>query len=131
MSDIHLTLSNSCFEIDYSAERQSAASASRKGKGYIGKQTDFMYLQKREGKIFELVFGEYSRLLCSDTKKKEKKDDKIKLWRKTNNWVRQGCKLEKNQFGIIGIQVAGMIDYLGASKNLVGRAGPSSSSMSY
>ncbi|RIB21114.1 hypothetical protein C2G38_2177537 [Gigaspora rosea] len=41
------------------AERQSAASASRKGKGYIRKQPDFMYLQKREGKIFELVFGEY------------------------------------------------------------------------
>ena len=81
MSDIHLTLSNSCFEIDYSAERQSAASASRKEKEYIGKQPDFMYLQKREGKIFELVFDEYSRLLCSDTKKKEKKDDKIKLWR--------------------------------------------------
>ncbi|CAG8571543.1 24619_t:CDS:1, partial [Gigaspora rosea] len=63
------------------AERQSAASASRKGKGYIGKQPDFMYLQKWGGKIFELVFGEYLRLLCSDTKKKEKKDDKIKLWR--------------------------------------------------
>ncbi|CAG8482118.1 16033_t:CDS:2 [Gigaspora rosea] len=55
------------------AERQSAASASRKGKGYIGKQPDFMY---------------------------------FKNGKETNNWVRQGCKLEKNQFCIIGIQVA-------------------------
>jgi len=54
MSDIHLTLSNSCFEIDYSAERQSAASASRKEKEYIGKQPDFMYLQKREGRYLSL-----------------------------------------------------------------------------
>ena len=68
-----------------------------------------MYLQKREGKIFELVFGECSHLLCSDTKKKE---DEIKLWRETNDgmfWVRQGCKPEKDQFGIVGIQVAGKV----------------------
>ncbi|CAG8479388.1 11168_t:CDS:2, partial [Acaulospora morrowiae] len=56
------------------AERQSIASADRKGDGYFGKRPDFMYLQKREGKIFELVFG---------------------------------CKPEEDQFGIVGIQVAG------------------------
>ncbi|RIB16634.1 hypothetical protein C2G38_1495689 [Gigaspora rosea] len=95
------------------AERQSTASANRKGKGHLGKQQDFMYLQKREGKIFELVYGECSRLLCSDTKKK---DDEIKLWRETNDgmfWVRQGCKPEKDQFGIIGIQVAERYDIIG------------------
>ncbi|CAG8448049.1 9026_t:CDS:2 [Ambispora leptoticha] len=89
------------------AERQSIASADRKGDGYFGKRPDFMYLQKREGKIFELVFGECSRLLCSDIKKRE---DEVKLWRETNDgmfWVRQGCKPEKDQFGIVGIQVAG------------------------
>ncbi|CAG8662693.1 4450_t:CDS:2, partial [Paraglomus brasilianum] len=68
--------------LPYSAERQSIASADRKGDGYFGKRPDFMYLQKREGKIFELVFGECSRLLCSDTKKRE---DGIKLWRETND----------------------------------------------
>nr|CAG8510047.1 8047_t:CDS:2 [Entrophospora candida] len=50
----------------------------------------------REGKLFELVFGKCSCLLCSDIKKKE---DKIKLWRETNDgmfWVQQP---EKGQFG--------------------------------
>jgi len=68
-----------------------------------------MFLLKRKGKIFELVFGESSRLLCSDAKKEE---DEVKLWRETNDGmflVRQGCKPEKGQFGVIGVQVAGTI----------------------
>ncbi|CAG8706623.1 4015_t:CDS:2, partial [Acaulospora morrowiae] len=65
------------------AERQSIASADRKGGGHFGKRPDFMYLQKRDGKIFELG---------------------NKRW---YVWVRQGCKPEKDQFGIVGIQVAG------------------------
>lgn len=59
--------------------------------------------------MFELIFGECSRLLCNDTKKKE---DEIKLWREANDGiylVRQGCKLEKDQFGVIGIQIAGNV----------------------
>lgn len=68
-----------------------------------------MYLIKKENKIFELVFGECSRIICD--KNKKKKDD-IKLWRETNDgmyWVRQGCKPTKEQFCIIGIQIAGNI----------------------
>ncbi|CAG8615392.1 9151_t:CDS:2 [Paraglomus occultum] len=66
------------------AERQSIASADRKGDGYFGKRPDFIDIKKRE--------------------------DEVKLWRETNDgmfWVRQGCKPEKDQFGIVGIQVAG------------------------
>jgi hypothetical protein len=66
-----------------------------------------MYLIKYEDKIFELVFGECSCVLCNDIKKK---DDEIKLWRETNDsmyWIRKLRKPEKEQFTIIGIQVAG------------------------
>ena len=68
-----------------------------------------MYLIKWEGKIFELVFGECSRILCSDNKKRE---DEIKLWRKANDGmflVQKLRKPEKEQFTIIGIQVAGNV----------------------
>jgi len=61
--------------------------------------------------LFELVFGECSHLLHEDTKKKE---DEIKLWRETNDsmfWVQQGCKLEKGQFDVVGIQVAGNVSH--------------------
>jgi len=71
-----------------------------------------MYLVKRENKIFELVFGECSRIFCDDNKKKA---DEIKLWREINDgmfWVRQGCKPENEQFGIIAIQVAGIIYFI-------------------
>jgi len=76
---IFINIKVTFLEIYYSAERQSIASADRKGDGYFGKRPDFMYLQKREGEIFELVFGECSRLLC------KKREDEIKLWRETND----------------------------------------------
>jgi len=94
-----------------SAERQSIASANRKGEG-LEKRPDFMYLVKRENKIFELIFGECSRAICDNNKKK---GDEIKLWRETNDgmfWVRQTCKPENEQFGIIGIQIAGIIYFI-------------------
>ena len=68
-----------------------------------------MYLIKREDKIFELLFGECSRITCDENKKK---NDGIKLWRETNDgmyWIRQGCKPIKEQFCIIGIQIAGIV----------------------
>lgn len=72
-----------------------------------------MYLVKRNNsKIFELIFGECSRIFCDNNKKK---NDEIKLWREVNDgmyWVRQACKPLKEQFGIIGIQVAGMIYFI-------------------
>lgn len=70
-----------------------------------------MYLLNRENKMYELIFGECSRLICTDNKKKE---DKIKLFRETNDgmtWIRKKCYPENEQFGIIGIQVAGNISF--------------------
>ena len=92
----------------YSAERQSTASADRIKEGH-GKRPDFMHLIKWEGKMFELVFGECSRIICNNNKKR---DDEIKLWREANDgmfWVRKLRKPEKEQFTIIGIQVAGNV----------------------
>ncbi|RIA93493.1 hypothetical protein C1645_819357 [Glomus cerebriforme] len=91
---------------EHIAEWQSAASADRIGKGNQGKQPDFMHLIKWKDKIFELVFGEYSRIICNDIKKK---DNGIKLWKEINDdmyWIRKLHKPEKKQFSIIGIQVA-------------------------
>ena len=68
-----------------------------------------MYTVKWQDKICELVFGECSRILCNDTKKR---NDKIKLWRETNDgmyWIKKLCQPEKENFTIIGIQVAGNI----------------------
>jgi hypothetical protein len=95
----------------YSAERQSVASADRMQEGRQGKRPDFMHIIKLDGKIFELVFGECSRVICNDNKKHE---DEIKLWREANDgmyWVRKLRKPEKEQFTIIGIQVAGNVFY--------------------
>lgn len=59
-------------------------------------------------RIYELVFAECSRIICSNVKED---DDKVKLWRELNDalyWTNRGCKLEeKNEFGILGFQVAG------------------------
>jgi len=89
------------------SERQSLASADRKGDGQMGRRPDMMFEFKYNGKVYELMFAECSRLSC--TKRKEL-DDMIKLWRESNDglyWARKGCKPEKEQFGIVGIQVAG------------------------
>lgn len=75
----------------------------------MGKRPDFMYLIKQKTKIFELIFGECSRVICDKNKKKR---DEIKLWREVNDgmyWIRQGCKPMKEQFCIIGIQIAGIV----------------------
>jgi hypothetical protein len=53
------------------------------------------------------MFGECSRLVCDDTKRV---DDGDKLWREQNDglyWVNKGCKLNVDEFGILGFQVAG------------------------
>ncbi|CAG8734634.1 16857_t:CDS:2 [Acaulospora morrowiae] len=88
-------------------ERQSIASKDRRGVGKTGRRPDIMFEVHREGKVYELLYGECSRIFCTPQKEL---DDKIKLWREVNDglyWVRKGCKPEKEQFGIIGIQVAG------------------------
>ncbi|RHZ86727.1 hypothetical protein Glove_46g15 [Diversispora epigaea] len=90
-----------------SSERQSSASANRRGVGRIGKRPDVMFVMKYRGKYYELLYIECSRLFC--TAKKEI-DDRVKLWRECNDglyWTRKSCKPDKDEFSIIGIQVAG------------------------
>jgi hypothetical protein len=97
-----LILNNHCFL--FRAERQSAASADRKGGR--GKRPDIMFLVKKQEKLYELIFVECSRLVCPDSKKVE---DKAKLWRETNDgmaFVRKSCTPE-DSFATLGIQVAG------------------------
>jgi len=61
------------------------------------------------GKKYELMYTECSRLFCTEQKIK---DDAVKIWRETNDgmyWVYKGRRPEKDEFGIIGLQVAGSI----------------------
>ncbi|RHZ63714.1 hypothetical protein Glove_328g94 [Diversispora epigaea] len=65
-----------------SSERQSSASADRKGDGRLDRRPDIMF----------------------------EKNDGVKLWRETNDgmyWTRKSCKPDKDEFSIIGMQVAG------------------------
>ena len=68
-----------------------------------------MYLFKYEDKLFELLFGESSRLVCTKNKINE---NKVKLMRETNDGmalVLKKCQPEKEKFSIIGIQIAGNV----------------------
>jgi len=68
-----------------------------------------MFVMKHDGKKYELIYVESSRLSCTPQKEK---DDEIKLWRETNDgmyWVHKSSGPDKGEFGIIGIQVAGRI----------------------
>ncbi|KAG9300974.1 hypothetical protein G9A89_005032 [Geosiphon pyriformis] len=94
------------------SEKQSIASANRKGEGYMGRRPDIMLVVKYLETVFELMYVECSRLICS---RQKKTDDEIKLWRETNDglyWIRQSLKPDKDQFDIVGIQVAGNVLYL-------------------
>ncbi|PKK56146.1 hypothetical protein RhiirC2_800648 [Rhizophagus irregularis] len=71
-----------------------------------------MYIIEREEKLNELIFTESSRLICIDSKEE---NDKIKLWREMNDgmaYVHKGCRPDKDEFGILGIQVAGEMMHL-------------------
>ncbi|CAG8696205.1 4078_t:CDS:2, partial [Ambispora leptoticha] len=86
-------------------ERQSIASADRRGDGRVGRRPDIMFIVRRMNKFYELMYAECSRINCT----KQKEDDDIKLWRECNDglyWTQKSRRLEKEQFGIIGIQVA-------------------------
>ncbi|RHZ81110.1 hypothetical protein Glove_123g73 [Diversispora epigaea] len=79
----------------------------RKGDGRVGRRPDIMFISKEDNKYYELMYAECSRIIC--TKQKEEDDD-IKLWRECNDglyWAQKSRRLKKEQFGIIGIQVAG------------------------
>ncbi|CAB4439295.1 unnamed protein product [Rhizophagus irregularis] len=106
------------------AERQSIASKARRNfekdkvqgsqssKTRLGKKPDVMVITKSGGKYFEVVFAESSRVTCTDIKKAK---DSVKLWREVLDglsFVGAACRPENNQFGIVGIQVAGENLYL-------------------
>ncbi|GES80357.1 hypothetical protein GLOIN_2v1776328 [Rhizophagus clarus] len=98
------------------AERQSLASKARRNLGIneerMGKKPDVMGLLKQNEKIIELMYTESSRIICSKSKKE---DDDVKLWRETldgASFVSALCRPAGNQFGIVGIQVAGTTMYL-------------------
>lgn len=66
-----------------------------------------MFTMKHYEKNYELLYIECSRLFC--TKQKDQ-DDEVKLWWKCNDslyWVYKRCKPDKDQFSIVGLQVAG------------------------
>ncbi|RHZ89772.1 hypothetical protein Glove_11g92 [Diversispora epigaea] len=78
----------------------------------IGKKPDVMVMAKYGGKIFELAYVESSRILCTRSKRE---DDSVKLWREALDgisFVGVACRPTNNQFGIVGIQVAGEDLYL-------------------
>ncbi|RGB30757.1 hypothetical protein C1646_764959 [Rhizophagus diaphanus] len=62
---------------------------------------------EKQNKLFELMFVECSRLICSNDKKEK---NKIKLWREMNdgiNYIYKKNRLDKDEFEILGIQIAG------------------------
>ncbi|CAG8694630.1 hypothetical protein RhiirA5_504674 [Rhizophagus irregularis] len=88
-------------------ERQSIASADRRKRS--GRRPDIIFVMMDRGKKYELMYTECSRLFCTEQKIK---DDAVKIWRETNDgmyWVYKGRRPEKDEFGIIGLQVAGSI----------------------
>ncbi|CAG8468227.1 699_t:CDS:1 [Ambispora leptoticha] len=64
------------------SEKQSIASANRKGEGYMRRYPDIMLVVKYLEMVFELMYVECSHLISSLQKKT---NDEIKLWRETNN----------------------------------------------
>ncbi|CAG8542474.1 11517_t:CDS:2, partial [Scutellospora calospora] len=98
------------------AERQSIASKARRNLGIsgerMGKKPDVMGLLKQDEKIIELLYTESSRIVCNNSKKA---DDDVKLWRETLDgvsYISAMCRPAGNQFGIVGIQIAGTTMYL-------------------
>ncbi|GET03998.1 hypothetical protein GLOIN_2v1489056 [Rhizophagus clarus] len=74
-----------------------------------GRRPDIIFVMMDRGKKYELMYTECSRLFCTEQKIK---DNAVKIWRETNDgmyWVYKGRRPEKDEFGIIGLQVAGSI----------------------
>ncbi|CAG8634224.1 42724_t:CDS:2 [Gigaspora margarita] len=88
------------------SERESIASADRKGDSKVGRRPDIMFMVKHLDVLFEIMYVECSRLVCTSQKKV---DDDIKLWRECNDgmyYTRKTLHPDKDQFGIVGIQIA-------------------------
>ncbi|CAG8657986.1 2710_t:CDS:2 [Gigaspora rosea] len=89
------------------SERESIASADRKGDSQMGRRPDVMFTVKYLDVFFEIMYVECSRLVCIQQKKV---DDDIKLLRECNDgmyYTRKTLNPDKDQFGIVGIQIAG------------------------
>ncbi|CAG8489547.1 23837_t:CDS:2, partial [Gigaspora rosea] len=72
-----------------------------------GRRPDIMFVCMEDSKFYELMYTECFKITC--TKRKEDDDD-VKLWHESNDgmyWAHKSRRLEKEQFGIIGMQVAG------------------------
>ena len=81
------------------------------------KSPDIMAIERWEEKVIELLYVESSRVVCTD---KKANDDYVKLWRETLdgvNYVSSLCRPTSNQFGIVGIQVAGEMIFLNVMMN--------------
>lgn len=90
-----------------SSELQSSASADRKGEGRSGRRPDIMFITMRDEKNYELLYTECSRLTCTAQKERH---DAVKLWRECNDgmyWARKSSRPDKDEFGIVGVQIAG------------------------
>ncbi|CAG8727915.1 20161_t:CDS:2, partial [Racocetra persica] len=64
------------------SERESAASVDRKGNGQAGRCSDIMFMVKHLDMLFEIMYVECSRLVCTPQKTI---DDDVKLWRECND----------------------------------------------
>ncbi|GBC10474.1 hypothetical protein RclHR1_09650016 [Rhizophagus clarus] len=76
------------------------------------KKPDVMNLLKQDENIIKLMYTELSRIIYSKSKKA---DDDVKLWRETldgTSFVNALCRSARNQFGVVGIQVASTTIYL-------------------
>ena len=90
---------------------QSIASQYRKSDhasfNQIGKKPDTLLAFNLNNVKYELIYTECSRIVGSERKKN---DDFVKLWQECNDrmsWSYNSCKLAKNNFGIVGIQIFG------------------------
>jgi hypothetical protein len=60
-------------------------------------------MEKCGGKIFEIAYVKFSRIVCTNFKKD---GDSVKLWRETQDgisFVNITCRPLSNQFSIVGI----------------------------
>ncbi|CAG8563994.1 6547_t:CDS:2, partial [Acaulospora colombiana] len=73
-------------------EKQSDASADRKGEGCQGRRPDIMFVMKHNEKIHELLYVECSRISCT---RQKSQDDEVKLWREVNDGMYYALSLLK------------------------------------
>ena len=71
-----------------------------------------MFIANCNNRSYELIYSESSHIICN---KQKKKNDIVKTWREMNDgmyWAHKGCKPDKDDFDIIGIQITRIKMYL-------------------